>query len=256
MTAGATAGMSLESIPLSVPLPVRADLTAAHDRAWRRLAAPGRWWTGAERLAVAAETRRARDCPRCAERNGALSPEVAAGRHGPTEQLPAALVDAVHRIATDPARLSRRWLDRLLAEGIDESRYVEALGVVAALVNLDTFDRTIGRPPRPLPEPGAGEPSRRRPAGARPGAAWVSWIEPAGATGEEADLYPGGQAPNVLRALSLAPEEVRGLVDLVAAQYVPAADILRVDLPSGRGLSRVQMEFLAARVSALNQCFY
>ena len=31
----------------------------AHVRSWERLAAPGAWWSGAERVSIAAECRRA-----------------------------------------------------------------------------------------------------------------------------------------------------------------------------------------------------
>ena len=36
---------------------IRGDLLAARERAWRRLAAAGTWWSGAERVAIAAELR-------------------------------------------------------------------------------------------------------------------------------------------------------------------------------------------------------
>lgn len=38
-------------------LPIRIGLARELDRAWARLAAPGTWWNGAERLAIAAEVR-------------------------------------------------------------------------------------------------------------------------------------------------------------------------------------------------------
>ena len=34
-------------------VPVRDDFAAAHTRFWKRLASPGAWWTGAERVAIA-----------------------------------------------------------------------------------------------------------------------------------------------------------------------------------------------------------
>ena len=61
---------------------------------------------------------------------------------------------------------------------------------------------------------------------------------------------------NVLAALSADPggERVRGR--LAAAQYVPA-DALIGDLEWSRGaLDRRQVELVAARTSALNECFY
>ena len=38
---------------------VREDLPAAHRRAWDSLTRPGSWYTGAERVAIAAEIRAA-----------------------------------------------------------------------------------------------------------------------------------------------------------------------------------------------------
>jgi hypothetical protein len=46
---------------MSARIHVREDLAAAHDRAWARLARAGTWWTGAERVAIAAEARRAEE---------------------------------------------------------------------------------------------------------------------------------------------------------------------------------------------------
>jgi hypothetical protein len=80
-------------------------------------------------------------------------------------------------------------------------------------------------------------------------------IPAAAATGPEADLYPRvPKVPNVVRALSLVPDEVRGLLDLSAAHYLSPAQMM--DLSAGRALDRLQIELLAGRVSALNECFY
>lgn len=35
--------------------PVRSDFAEGHNRFWKKLAAPGNWLTGAERVAVAKE---------------------------------------------------------------------------------------------------------------------------------------------------------------------------------------------------------
>ena len=44
------------------------------DNTWSQLGLPGTWWTGAQRIAMAAETRAARECPLCRSRKKALSP--------------------------------------------------------------------------------------------------------------------------------------------------------------------------------------
>ena len=76
------------------------------------------------------------------------------------------------------------------------------------------------------------------------------------AIGAEADLWEGRRIGNVIRAMSLVPDEVRTLMDLGDVHYVPRE--LFMDFSGNpRGiLSRVQLELIASRVSALNGCFY
>lgn len=235
-------------------VPVRNDLTAAHQRAWERLRRPGTWWTGAERVAIAGAVRAAWRCALCRERKAALSPNAVAGRHDGEAALPDAAVEAVHRLTTDPGRLSEQWLAGLRAAGLSDGHYVELIGVVATVVSSDSFCRGLGVPPHPLPAPLPGEPSRYRPAQARPEGAWVPMIAAREATGAEEGLFGGGQTGNVIRALSLVPDEVRQLRDLSAAHYLTERQM--IDLAAGRSLSRAQMELVAGRVSALRECFY
>jgi hypothetical protein len=238
----------------SAPVRVRPDLPAAHRRAWRRLAEPGNWWTGAERVAIAAETRNAHRCQLCAERREALSPNTLSGEHDSVSPLPAAALEVIHRVTLDHGRLSRAWFEKTLATGLNDAHYVEIIGVVVTLVSIDSFCRGLGLPPHPLPEPVPGEPSRYRPAGALAEDAWVPMISFPRARGDEADLYDGKRTGNVIRALSLVPNAVRTLKDLSAAHYLSPEKM--VDLTAGRSLDRSQMELIAGRVSALNECFY
>lgn len=77
------------------------------------------------------------------------------------------------------------------------------------------------------------------------------------ATGSEADLYGEQYAANVIRALSLVPDEMRLCINiLVPAQYMEGAKVGDPTADPGRAINRPQIELLAARVSALNQCFY
>ncbi len=94
------------------PVPIRGDIPAAHRGAWERLAAPGSWWTGAERVAIAAEVRNAAKCALCRERKAALSPEAVQGAHDRVSELPDPALDVVHRVTTDPGRLTRSWFER------------------------------------------------------------------------------------------------------------------------------------------------
>jgi hypothetical protein len=237
------------------PVPVREDLQAAHRRAWARLAAPGTWWTGPERVAIAAEVRHASRCALCARRREALSPLAVDGAHDRLEHaLPAAAVEVIHQITNDPGRLSRTWFDRVMGGGLGDHQYVEILGTVVTVVSIDSFCRGIGVPPRPLPEPRAGVPSRYRPAGAEPAGAWVPMIAEGRLSGAEVGLYGTPRTGNVIKAMSLVPDEVRGLLDLSAAHYLSPAQMM--DLGRGRSLDRMQIELVAGRVSALRECFY
>lgn len=236
-------------------VPVRADLVDAHRRAWERLAAPGTSWTGAERVAIAEEVRAAARCGLCARRAAALSPAHVDGTHDGSGTLAEPAVDAIHRVTTDPGRLGRAWFDGLAARGLSAERYVELLGVVVTVVSIDAFCRGIGLPPHGLPSPLPGAPSGHRPAGVVDEGAWVPTLPQRAAVGPEADLYAGMPiAPNVIRALSLVPDEVRQLRALGRAHYLSEREMM--DLGAGRALDRAQIELIAGRVSSRRECFY
>lgn len=238
----------------SAPIAVRNDIVEAHRRAWQRIAKPGTWWTGQKRVAIAAEARNAVNCTLCRKRKEALSPNAVKGNHDSTNSLPEAAVEVIHRVVTDPGRLSNAWFEQVMDGGLEDTQYVEIISVVVTVVSIDTFCRGIGVPPHPLPTPLDGEPSRFRPKSAKLEGARVPMIANGLAEGPEADLYREGNYPNVGRALSLVPDEVRGLVDLMTAQYFPVYQVS--DLRLHRSITRAQMELVAGRVSALNQCFY
>jgi hypothetical protein len=242
--------MAFDYAGLSLPIP--DEMRAAHRGAWGRLAAPGAWWTGSERVALAAEVRAARECALCRERKAALSPHAVAGEHEATAALPAAAIDAVHRITTDPGRLSRSWYEKTLAAGLSDGHYVELVGVVVTIVNLDAFHQAVGVEPEPLPEPADGAPTRARPP-VEDGGAWVPWIQLG--SDEAQALYGAPRVGNVVRAMSLVPDAVQQLMELSAVHYLPMDDVIdpRASLP---GLSRAQVELVAGRVSAMNECFY
>jgi alkylhydroperoxidase family enzyme len=237
------------------PVPVREDLTAAHRRAWQRLAQAGNWWTGAERVAIAAEARKARQCKLCAVRKDALSPHTIEGVLDRNSTLPETAVDVIHRVTTDPRRLTKAWFARAMAtHEISDAQYVEIIGEVVAIVSIDSFCWGVGVPLHPLPDPQPGEPSRYRPASAQLEAAWVPMIPVHEAVGAEADLWQVDRTANVIRAMSLVPDAVRQLLDLSDAHYICMENFM--DLTWGRSLSRAQTELIAGRVSALRECFY
>jgi len=228
-------------------LTVRSDLTEAHEKAWAAIAAPGTWLSGARRVAVAAEIRKAASCPLCARLKASLSPNV--GSHETPE------IELIHRVTSDPGRLSESWAQSVLARGLPEGEYIEIVGIVAMVMIMDTFDRALGRPERPLPAPQPGEPTRYRPPGAKKQAAWLPLVEPQDVSESDGPMYPSPKAGYIYRGLSLVPQSLRDYWALANCHYMPGQYIYQFD-QSIRAIARPQMEIMAARVSALHQCAY
>ena len=237
------------------PYAVREDLTAAHRRAWDRLASPGTWLDGETRVAVAAETRQARECDLCARRKEALSPFAVDGAHDSLGALPETWIEVIHRIVSDPGRLTHGWYTSMLESRVEVTHYVEIVSIVAHVTAIDTFARGVGMAEQSLPTPNAGEPSRYRPAEARQHEAWAPNIDENEHGPNEADLFQVKPTANIRRALTLVPDEARGFFDVVSAQYLSGPQ-MRDFTNEYRAITHGQIELLAARVSAINQCTY
>jgi len=74
-------------------------------------------------------------------------------------------------------------------------------------------------------------------------------------TGPEHDLFERRPTGNVIRAMSLVPDEVRTLNDLGAVHYLRNSQVRDPSATAG-SLSRMQIELIASRVSASRRCFY
>lgn len=233
---------------------MRSDLAESHERAWAAIAAPGTWLTGERRVAVAREIRHARTCAQCARLNAALSPNIP-GEHDTLGKLGAAEIELIHRVMSDPGRLTETWSKSVIARGLAEGEYVEIVGIIAMVMMVDTFHRALGLPERALPKSQPGEPTRYRPPGAKKQAAWLPLVEPEDAVPADGPLYPHPRVGYIYRALSLVPQSVRDYWALAFEHYLPSEFVYKFD-QSIRAISRPQTEILAARVSALHQCAY
>ena len=239
------------------PYPVSDGKQLAHREAWQKIAGPGNWWTGAQRVAIVQAARDATACPLCKARKEALSPFSIAGQHSGRVELPDVATDATHRITTDPSRLNGAWIQGIVDEAFTYGHYVELLGVVVAALSIDTLHRALGLPLAPLPTPAPGEPDGYLPPGAAIDVAWVPMLTPQTLTEREQDIFLGAPATaNVIRALSLVPDAVRLLHSLAAAHYVPTNLVRDFAATGSLQLSRPQIELVASRTSALNDCFY
>lgn len=238
------------------PYTIRQGLSAAYRNYWQALAGPGTWFTGAERVAIAAEVRHALTCPFCSERKNALSPYAVKGEHQCGDTLDPKVVDAVHRVVTDQTRITQKFITDNVARGLSEEQYVELVGIAVTVFSIDEFNRALGLPIEPLPEPKAGSASNYRPSQAAHGTGFVAMVPVDGATGEEADLWEAGKTANVLRALTLVPNAMREWMGVGNQQYLSMEGMTRFgDIP-GRSINRMQIEVVAGRVSSINECFY
>ncbi len=216
------------------------SLAATHEQVWQRLGNCGTWWTGRERVAAISEARQALICSLCSERSEALSPVMVSGEHDSISNLPPAAIDFVHRLTTDPGRLSEKWASQVI-ESITEEAYVELATVISTEYVIDSFARCLGLPLRDLPKAGDGMPNRIRPDGVGDVGAWVS---------QTIDK----SLANVSRAASLVPDTEILWREIVQSHYSRGPQF--ADLVWDRGLTRPQVELVASTVSALNECFY
>lgn len=221
---------------------VRADLAAAHRQAWEHIARPGSWWTGAERVELVTTALAAFADP------DPLAPWASAST---TDRVPIAPLapkqahDAAYRIARHAGTMTES-VYRTVTGVIGELPYVELCGVVSSAAAVAHFCRNVGIEVPHLPDPVPGDPSHRRPADiVTPQLNWVPVAAPADTTAA------------VVQAYSAVPDEYDNTWRLASVQYMPEDEMIHADWSRRPGgLSRPQMELVAAKVAQLRECFY
>lgn len=234
--------------------PIREAIVRAHADTLASYSAPGTWWSGAQRSAIVAEARAAR----CAA--GLQEPSENGEANAVHADLPEAARRVARQVAVSSNDLDRTFFDQALSDGLRDTEYLETVGIVACVSGMDVFARGIGVPPQKLAPPASGEPSRKRPESARAEGAWPETVPGGRRGGQDAIAAYGSNAveaaPFIYRALSLVPADARALIQLAVAQYLEIENFMNLDFTYEPDISRAQVELLAARVSAINQCFY
>ena len=223
---------------------LRDDLRQAHQQAWQQISSAGDFWPAAQRISMVLAARAAVDCELCSKRKAALSPAAHSGRHDGAAALPEVVTDFIHRLISDPGRLTKSLFDQVIASGISPAAYVEMISVVTTSVIIDTQHQALGcQLPALLPAQD-GEPAGNLNLQAVDAGAWVP------VTDAPADVADTGlpSIPNIVRAMGLVP----GAVALFFGTFRPHYALRDIPL----SISQAQAEFVAARVSALNECFY
>jgi hypothetical protein len=240
---GQTATVYDPAIVSGIELTVREDLTVAHRRAWEHIAAPGSWFTGAQRVELAQTVILA-----LADRDP-LPPWVrvsTSGRLGASACIaPAAANDFAYRLARHAGTITRDVYDSVSDE-IGELPFVEVCAIVSTVAAVWHFCRNVGVPVPPLLAPGAGDPSGRRPE--HLAEATLNWV-PVQA--------PADQAPAVVQAYTAVPTEHANTWRMADAQYMPSHQMVDPEWTRrAGGLSRPQMELVATRLTHVRDCFY
>ena len=215
--------------------PVREDIVRAHRTSWAAIAHSGLCWTGEQRVEIARQGRAARNAR-------SDPPWMRKGLPDAEGRISEAAVAAARMIGADAHRIDRNWAEQAIA-ALGDAAYVELGSIVATVSALDAFAEALGRDHEPLPEPfaDAGAEGARADNVADIGG-YVAMVDPF-------------QGPNVSRALSLVPDANTLFFTNVLAMY-GGPEHSFYDLEWNGPISRPQAELLAARVSALNECFY
>ena len=223
---------------------IRPRISLSHKKAIAAYSEPGTWLDARTRMAILKERRMASQCALCQARKQALTPYTVDGEHNTVTDLPTALVEVVHRLATDSGRLTKRWYDDLIANGMQSEVYIETVGLVATSLIIDSFSEALGREVSETTEPQPGEPSQEKNPDVIEEGAWVPLLD----VPQEPTEVELPTAPNIFRAMGLVPAAIEHFFSVMQAHY----SLTDFDI----SLSRSQIELIAARVSALNQCFY
>lgn len=211
---------------------ISADHAAAVDGARTRLRHSGTW-LDADQIAAAV----ARADARCRQRGSAP------WNHDLPDSgdllSPAALA-VIDKVAGDPGSVDGAWAAEQIS-ALGDGAYVELVGTTAVAVALRVHADAVGGEPEPItPASEPGSPTRERPDGLGDIGAHVPMLDP----------FPFA---NVARALSLVPSANETFYTLVRPLYSAAGfEKLVWDTP----LSRPQVELVASRVAAMNECFY
>ena len=228
-------------------LPIREPIRSAHLTAVQSFAKTGTWFFAEERLKILEEFRHANLglCTLCAERKAALSPYSVNGQHDTKTDLSSTVIEAIHRLTTDSGRVTEKWFNSLISDGLLAEEYIELVGMLATAIVLDTFATGVGRKLAVLPDKiETGVPSRIKCDDVVSEGAWVPI--------SRRDFEDGNSGlptmPNIVRAMGLVPSAIMEFFGVMLEHYQPTE--LKGDL------SRAQTELIAARTSSYNDCFY
>ena len=213
-------------------------LLDAFNACWERMAEPGEWWTGKERIAILEEVRKDRD-----EGHPKVRSSLADLSNTPSPVISPLTSEIVRMVTSNAAEIDDKWAKEAISL-IGEGKYSELVSLVVNIVPIDIFCLLLGRPVVSLPVPKGGKPAGKIPEGLSDGGAFVRW---------KTENWVG---PNVARALSFVPKDNEIRMKLVGSMYAGSEKFISMVWDENEPLDRAQVEIIAARTSSINECFY
>lgn len=205
---------------MHLPVPERSRVVLADQ--WELLAQSGTWWTGEQRIDIAHVGRaalRALDEPHA-------------------NSIDDVVRDAAKIVATNAGSITQEMVEGFVADGLSLLHYVELVGIIARTTAIDSATVGLGNGLEPYLPAVPGMPTNAVSPAAKKRSAWVPTVGAAGATS----------------ALSAVSAEDRAQEQLHGALYLSYQEM--GDWVINKGLSRPQMELMAARTSLLNNCYF
>ena len=195
----------------------------------------GAWWTGHQRIEIANEVRNS-ERPALDERTNDLSQYS----HEETESISPYVKAVIRKITYESSTIDRDTYDSIV-EVLGEDRYAELAAIVTQVVPVFTLADILGYPREKLPNAHDGAPTKERPEDLVNDVAFLPTFSPRG-------------LPHVAVSLSLAQADNARRMLLVRSMY--SGTNFGEMVWEHRSLSRQQIELVAARTSAINECFY
>jgi len=214
------------------------DLLDSFNACWSRLAEPGEWWTGKERVAILEEVRKDRN-----EGHPKVISSLSHLSNTPSPVISPLTSEIVRMVTSNAAEIDEKWAKEAISL-IGEGKYSELVSLVVNIVPIDIFCLLLGRPVVSLPVPKGGKPGGTVPDGLSDGGAFVPWLT---------ENFVG---PNVARALSFVPKDNEIRMKLVESMYAGSGKFISMVWDENEPLNRAQVEIIAARTSSINECFY
>ncbi len=214
---------------------VSSEIIESFQIVWDNLGKPGSWWSGRHRIEIAKEIRDSSP-PSIAERIVDFSNYSNEATDGITPFVKA----VARKIAYESSSIDKNVFDQIVAV-IGEDQYAEIAAIASQLIPIYHLADILGYDREELPNAEPGSPSAERPDDLIEGVGFLP-------------TFPTNGVPHVAVSLSLAQADNARRMLLVRAMY-SGKDFGEM-IWTHRNLSRPQIELVAARTSAMNECFY